>query len=570
MAGSSTDRFRSVLKHRDFRLLVVSFLIDQIGSWSYSVVILVVIFQRTGSTFAIAALAATRWITGLLVSGYAGVIADRVERTRVMIVSALASAVVMIGIAVVVGLDGPIWLLIGLSIATAVTTAPYRPASGALTPEIVRESELAAANGVYTTLESITIVLGPAFGGLLLLLGAHVLGVAINAASFLVAAVLVSRLKVRSTGSAEPGGRMLAQWIDGVRALRAAHVAFVLVIFCALDSAVYGAATVIYAPLSIHLGTGAGGYSYLLAGAALGGVIAAGIANKLSESTRLAPIIVASITLQAIPFPLTILTHDPAVAFALQAVSGIGMIIVDVLAITALQRDLDRGVLSRVLGVFDAAVLAATAAASFLTAAVFAAAGLDATLIAIGVFFPVAALIGLPMLLRSDRETAARVRELAPIVDLLAELDLFTSASRTTLEGLAADAQREVVEAGAVIIRQGDPAETLYILAEGTLAVHVTDERGVSRELPPVTAPGYVGELGLIHQVPRTATVTAVSDAVIQRIDGARFIAAMETATASRAFTDLSGVRWSRTAPLRSAAERSEPSPPADRDLAGR
>ena len=367
------SRYRDVLRVRDFRLLVVSFIVDQIGSWSYSVVIAVYVFERTHSTFDIAVLTACRWIPGLLLSGYAGVIADRYERTRVMLVSALSSAVVMAGIAVAVGVDAPIWVLFVLVVCTAITGAPYRPAAGALTPEVVNESQLAAANAIYSTLESLTIVVGPAFGGLLLLAHTRVIGVIINTASFVAAAGIIVMLRVRSRGDAEPGGSMIRQWVDGLQALAGARVALTLVLFCGLDSGVYGASTVIYAPLSERLGTGVGGYSYLLAGAALGGVVAAALANRLSAASRLAPIIVTSITLQAAPFAVTVLTHSPEVAFLLQVVSGVGMIIVDVLAITALQRDLARGVLSRVLGVLDAVILAATAAASFGTAAVFAA-----------------------------------------------------------------------------------------------------------------------------------------------------------------------------------------------------
>lgn len=554
-----TNRYRDVLRHRDFRLLVVSFLIDQIGSWSYTVVIVVEVFDRTHSTFYVAALSGCRWITGLLVSGYAGVLADRIERTRVMLGSAVASAIAMAGIAVVVGLHAPVWLLLVLTFVTAITGAPYRPAAGALTPEIVSESELAAANGIFSTLESLTVVLGPAFGGLLLLGGPRVIGVIINTASFVIAALIILRLSVRSTGGAAAGERMLNQWLDGLRALVMARVAFVLVVFCALDSAVYGASTVIFAPLSERLGTGAGGYSYLLAGSALGGVAAAALANRLSGSSRLARVIVASIVLQAVPFALTALTHTPAVAFILQVVSGVGMIIVDVLAITALQRDLDRGVLSRVLGVFDAAVLAATAAASFAAAAVFASRGLVFTLVAIGIGFPAAALLGLPTLLRSDRATAARARELAPIVDLLSQLDLFTSASRTVLEGLAADAERQEIKARTLLIREGDPPDALYILVEGSLTIRAKGDRQNAKQLPAVTAPGYVGELGLIRQVPRTATVRARVDSVVLRIDGDRFLSAMERESASAAFMSLSGLRWARTAPAPRGPQGPEP-----------
>jgi hypothetical protein len=540
-----------VLAVRDFRLLVVSFVIDQIGSWSYSVVIAVYVYERTHSTVDLAAMSACRWIPGLLLSGYAGVVADRYERTRVMYLSALGSAAVMAGIAVVVGLRGPIWVLLILVVLTAVTGAPYRPAAGALTPEIVNESQLAAANAIYSTLESLVVVVGPAFGGLLLLTGTRVVGIVVNVASFVAAAGFILRLRIRSRGSAEAGGSMVGQWVDGLRALAGARVALTLVLFCGLDSGVYGASTIVYAPLSVRLGTGVNGYSYLLAGAAFGGVLAAALANRLSASTRLAPIIVASITLQALPFAATVLTHQPVVAFVLQVVSGVGMIIVDVLAITALQRDLDRGVLSRVLGVLDAVVLAFTAAASFGTAALFAAHGLVPTLIAIGIFFPAVAIVCLPILIAGDRATAQRVRQLAPLVDLLTGLDIFAGASRTTLEGLAAAAEERRVTARSIVIREGDEADALYILVAGSLTVRAKGDRQQAKQLPKVTAPGYVGELGLIHQVLRTATVRAAEDSILLRIDGDKFLSALETSTPSQGFVSLTGTRWSRT-PTRS------------------
>ena len=148
MSGATGGRFRDALRQRDFRLLVAAYVVDALGSWAYSVVLAVYIFDRTGSTEWLAAAAASRWVTGLLVGSYAGVLADRYERTRVMLVSALASAAVMGIMAVVVGSDGPLWLLLVLSALSAVAASAYRPAAGALTPEVVGEKDLTAANGL--------------------------------------------------------------------------------------------------------------------------------------------------------------------------------------------------------------------------------------------------------------------------------------------------------------------------------------------------------------------------------------------------------------------------------------
>ena len=104
--ASARSRYRDTLRHRDLRLLIASFLVDQVGSWSYVVVISVYVFDRTHSTQWLAATGVCRWAPGLLLASYGGVIADRYERTTVMIVSSLASAALMTVLAVVVAARG--------------------------------------------------------------------------------------------------------------------------------------------------------------------------------------------------------------------------------------------------------------------------------------------------------------------------------------------------------------------------------------------------------------------------------------------------------------------------------
>ncbi len=144
--GQARGRFRDALRHRDLRLLIAAFLVDQIGSWSYFVVISVYLFDRTHSTQWLAALGICRWLPGLLLASYGGVIADRYERVTILVVSALASAALMVAMAVVVATGAPVGFVLVLSAASAVVLAPYLPAAGALTPEIVGEKDLAAAN----------------------------------------------------------------------------------------------------------------------------------------------------------------------------------------------------------------------------------------------------------------------------------------------------------------------------------------------------------------------------------------------------------------------------------------
>ncbi|MDQ6686222.1 MAG: MFS transporter [Actinomycetota bacterium] len=549
--GAAVDRqprgrYRRALRSRDLRLLVSAFLTDQAASWSYSVVLIAYVYGRTGSTAWITAMASSRWIVGMLIAGYAGVLADRYDRAKLLVGSAALSGVVAVGLAAMVALDAPLPALVGLSAVLTVVSAPTRPASGALVPEVVAESELTAANGIFVFLESLIVVIGPGVGGLLLLTGEPVYGVLLNAASYAVSGSLYARLRVRSRGGAGRDGNAWTQWRAGLSSLAAHRKALVLTLFLTLDSAAIGGASILNAPLSVHLGGGTTGYSVLIAAGACGGVIAAGLAHKLAGSGRLAWVIMASIGLECVPLYLSVYSRVLIAACVLQLASGVGMVIVDVLAFTALQRDLPRHTLGRVLSTVDAMILAGTVFASFLASGIYSAFGLAWALAVCGLGFPALALLGLPAILAVDRRASAEVIRLRPNIELLEGLDLFTGAAQPTIEQLASSAERQLVPAGRTIIRQGDAADALWILVRGRLHV-VMDADGRGQPLGQVEAPGYVGEIGLLHGVPRSATVVAAVASELLRIAGEDFLAALETAPASSSMLSLAGERLSRS-----------------------
>ncbi|MDT4922331.1 MAG: hypothetical protein QOG01_44 [Pseudonocardiales bacterium] len=560
MAAGATNRYRAALRTRDLRLLVSAFLADQAASWSYSVVLVAYVYGRTGSTAWITVMASSRWIVGMLISAYAGVLADRYDRAKLLVASAAVSAVIALGMAWLVASNAPLLALVASSVVLTIASSPTRPASGALIPEVVTEKDLVAANGIFAFLESLIVVIGPGVGGLLLLTGEPVFGVLLNAASFVVSGLLYARLRVRSRGGAEHGGKAWAQWRAGVVALGHHRKALVLTMFLTLDSAAIGGAGILNAPLSVHLGGGTTGYSVLIAANAFGGVIAAGLANKLAGSSTLAKVIMGSIVLECVPFYLSVYAHVIPIGAALQVLSGVGMVIVDVLAFTALQRDLPRDVLGRVLATVDALILGGTVLASFLATALYSAFGLTWALGIIGLGFPLIALFGLPAIMAVDRAAADEVDRLRPRVELLERLDLFTGSVRSTIEMLAASAEEQVVPAGTTIISQGDPADALWILVEGRLGVSIEVD-GVRRELPPVDAPGYVGELGLLHGAPRSATVLTSADSTLLRIGGEDFLSALDMAQASQSLLSLAGERLKRG---------TVPTPPPDQESATR
>jgi CRP-like cAMP-binding protein len=160
---------------------------------------------------------------------------------------------------------------------------------------------------------------------------------------------------------------------------------------------------------------------------------------------------------------------------------------------------------------------------------------------------PVIAVAGLPTLLRADRGSAAVAERLRPRVELLSTLDLLAGADRSTLERLAASAEEVVLPAGRVVMREGDKADDLWVLVQGELSVSAAGGGPVARELAPVTAPGYVGELGLLHNIPRTATVRTRRESTLLRIDGEEFLAALQSSHPSPSLLSVAGARMART-----------------------
>lgn len=549
-------RFRDALAGRDARLLTWAYVVDLAGTWAYGMVLLVTVYHRTGSTLMVSLASLCAWVPRLFLGPYGGLLADRFERTAVMRVSATVAGLLMSLLTVVVAVDGPVALMLVLAMLTSVSTSPYSPAAGALRTAVVGEKDLVALNALFTAFESTAIVVGPLVGALVLWLGAPAIAFGINAASFFVAVLLVARIQVRSTGAPaeESFGKELSA---GLVAVWNEPVARALVLLIALDSAVYGAASVAYIPLGRHLGAGANGLTLLIAAFALGGVAITAAVNRLAAGTRLTPAVVGGMLLLAVPFAAAVLTRQLWLGLLLQALAGAGMIVVDVLGLTVLQRDVPRGVLGRVMGVVESIALVGILAGSLLTVPLLRIGGIDLAFGTLLAAVLIGTAIGVRPLARADHANAEKVALLRPRIELLEALDLFVAAPYPVLERLASAIEVVVAEAGTTLMRQGERADALWIVVNG--AVRVTSQAGVDVTLG---AHSYVGEIGLLHGVPRTATVRAIAPTLLWRIPAEEFRAALAETSSS---TSLRSISASRMRQL-SVAPVPEPAKPVDED----
>lgn len=502
---AEAGRFRDALAMRDARLLVGAFTIDSLGGWAYFAVLLVEVHARTGSSLMVALATTASWVPRLVFGVYGGMLADRHDKVAVMRWSACTAGVLMSLLTWVVQVKGPVVLMLLLIALTGTVMSAYAPAAAAMRASVVDEKDLVAINALFGLLESVVVEL-----------------------------------------------------TAGIVAIWHEPVARALTIMVALDSSIYGASTVIYLPLGRQVGVGEEGLGTLLAFAALGGALFAMAANRLAASARLAPLVAGGLVFMTASFAAAAWTGELWVALLLQVGFGGGMVLVDVLGTTALQRDVPREVLGRVMGALDSLVLLGILAGSLVVVPLLEIGGTKLAMIGLSVAVGIGTVLGVRPLVRADRDNAAQVALMRPRVELLEALDLLSTAPRSLLERLAATVQVVIAEPGTTLMRQGDVPDALWVVESGSVRVTTTDlQRGETLHID-LPAHSYVGEIGLLHEVPRTATVTVTSPSRLWRIPAEEFRSALAEVGSS---TSLRSVSLSRIRQIRTLPSATAPAP---------
>ena len=520
---------RAVFAIRDMRLLLLGFSTSRTGDFLYSVALVVFIAESTGSAAWVGAAAFVRLLPLALLGPVAGVLGDRLPPRMLLVTCDLAQAAVMLTMAGLVAIDShPIFVLLLAGLSGALSS-PYAPVLTAVTPRLVAEEQLAATNTFISTVEFLALIVGPAVGGLLLLLGGPEVPIALNALTFLTSAGLTAAIRLRRAPAAEDvaGGTaptgFLAELVEGLRATVSDRVVAVLVLFTSAATFIYGFELVYLVFVSDDLlDLGSGGIGYLNAAIGVGGALGALITNRLANSPRVRLVMGATLVGCGVPLGLLAVITEPWIAYVVLAIEGLASIALDVVVTTALQRVVPQAVLARVSAVLGSLTVLAILLGNLVAVALLSVASLHVSLLISGAILPVLALALLPSLRDLERRARAGRVELEPAIAALQASRLLDGASAPVVERLAASAPEEQVPAGTILLRQGDEAIDVLVLAEGR--VHV-DVDGVQVNV--VEAPGYVGEIGLLQQSRRTASVTAATECVVHRIYGAAFVSAL-------------------------------------------
>jgi MFS family permease len=520
--AESSRAFRDVFRNPGLRRIELAWGASILGTWAYGIAVVVYAYEQGGAT-AVGVVGLARWVAAAIASPFAAILGDRYDRRWVMASSDIARAVLIAGAALAVFADAPPIVIYVIAGGVSVVATAFRPAEAALIPSLARTpEELTAANVAASTIESVGIFGGPAIGGLLLAAAGTGVVFLVTGGAMLWSAFLIARIRpgieVEDSGEREPVS-VLDELLAGFRAIAHQRRTRFLVGLFSAQTFVDGMLSVLIVVIALKLlDTGQAGVGFLNSAVGVGGLLGALAAAALVGRRRQAADFGLGIFIWGVPIALVAIWPNQAFVLVLLAVVGIGNTIVDVSGMTLLQRSAPDDVLARVFGVLESVLLLAGALGAVAAPLLLNWLGTRGALIVAGSLLPLVVIPAWPRLNAIDRAAEVPVERL----EFLRANPIFAPLPASTLEQLAHALEEVPASVGEEIVRQGEPGDRFYLIKQGGFDVYVDGEPVQSLE----TGDSF-GEIALLRNVPRTATVRARTEAVLYALDRRHFLAAV-------------------------------------------
>jgi len=535
---------RAVVRNRPMMRAQVAFLLFNIAEPAAWIAILVYAYDQ-GGTGAVGLVSILLLVPAGLLAPVAGAMGDRFRRERLVRAGYVAQGAWCGLLALAVWVQAPVPLVYAVAVVSALTFVTGRPGHHGLMPSLATTpEELAASNSVSSLTEGIGGAVGAALSaGLLAAWGAGAV-LAVTGAIGVAAAVVTLGIRTRWAERTERF-RLTSLATDaasGIAALARARGPRLLVSIVGALAIATGVVGVLTVPLAIDtLGLGEPGVGLISTTWSVGAFVGAGVSVGFVTRRSLAGPLLAFALSFGLGSVLFGFADAAVVAVAGAILVGASITMLDVLGRTLLQRATDERLLTRVLGVVEALWLLGYGVGSAIAPALESWLGLLGGFLIGGALMGAAGAAALPGLRRIDRTIVVPEREIA----LLSGIPMFAPLPRLDLERLAAHLDRLVVTAGTEVIRQGDVGDRFYVVDAGAFEV-LRDEQVIA-----TAAEGdFFGEIALLHDVPRTATVRATEDSAVWALDQEEFLATVTgLPQAASAAHEVSAERL-RTAPL--------------------
>jgi hypothetical protein len=399
------------------------------------------------------------------------------------------------------------------------TATLVRPALQALLPSLARTpQELIGSNGATSTIESLGTLIGPLLAGVIVSVSDAGVVFAVGAGAMLAASLLFGLVHV------EGRLRVSSDRTEGTRDLLVAGIDFLarspgprmVVGLIASQAFVRGCLNVLIVVAAFEvLDADASAVGYMTAAIGVGGLFGALGAFTLG-GRRLAVVFGVALVFWGVPIALMAPSTFLATALLLLAVVGAANSIEDVASFTLLQRIVPDDVLARAFGAIWGLAMGGVALGSIVAPAVVSLMGPQAALVVVGMILPVLALLAWSRLVAIDRAVPRPTGELTMIDHVL----MFAPLSLAAKEHLATALIPMSIPAGEVVIRANDPGDRFYIVKNGEFEILAGDAQVTA------LAGDHFGEIALLGDVPRTATVRAVVDSNLYALQRSDFLAA--------------------------------------------
>jgi hypothetical protein len=532
--------FRSLAANRALVRVIGAYALFILTEYSVWIAMLVFAYSRGGATVA-GLVALAQLVPAAALAPAVAAAADRRSPVVLLAGGYLVQAAGMAATAAAIIAGAPVAAYGAAVVASAAVTAT-RPAQAALLPLVsVTPDQLTAANVVVGWMDAAGITTAGLLTGALIALGGVAGVFAVCAGLAVVAMLLVAPLRVTALGSpgehepgehppGEPGSAILADVREGLRLTASQPRLRLLLALLTAEAVAAGALDLLFVILAVSvLGRAQAWAGYLNSVYGAGAVLAATLSALLVGRRLGTPILAAGLVLSG---ALGALALGPGLAgtVALLTAAGAGHALLDVASRTLLQRSVAPQLIGRVFGVLEGLTMAGLALGSLLVPVLVYLGGSRLALLGVAAVLPLtAAAIGRRGLLGLDAGAPVPVVE----IGLLRSLPLFAELPAPAIEGLAAALTPVDVPAGTVLIRQGDPGDAYYAIAAGELEAWQDGQfrrrcgRGEG-----------VGEIALLRAIPRTATVTADTDATVYRLSREHFLTAVLGHAATRRQAD--------------------------------
>jgi MFS family permease len=507
---------------RDGRLArtMAAFALFAVVEYAIWVAVLLYAYARGGAGL-VALVNVAQLLPAAVLAPPLGSLGDRLPRGTALCSAYAAEAVTLGIVGLALLLAAPVAVVVVAAAAATTTISVARPIHYAAVPQLATTPRvLVSANAAAGVSDGVGGFAGPVIAGIITQGVGPWLVAVLCSAAMLAAAMLTVRLRLPVSNVGEDDAGVFREAVAGLRRVSGDRPVLALLCVVGVSFLVAGSLEVLSVSFSHAVLAGGDSAAGLLVGATgMGALLGSAAAAGLAFRQRLGMSVVLGLLASGVPLLALAAVSGLPTAVAVLAICGLGGAFASVAGNTLLQRSTDGSLLARVFAIQEGVMLVGMAAGAALAPLLIDRVGAGQGYVILGVGLIVIALAAWPSVRHLDVQAVFR----ADVVAAIRRVGFLAAMSPPSLDRLSQAAQWMDVTGGDVVIRQGDSGDAFFVVDQGRLSVAVD---GVTRVHTLGPGNGF-GEIALLRDVPRTATVTALEPCRLLRVERADFLAAV-------------------------------------------